>query len=474
MPTVTMERAGVGRDMRSASAGLLSTKLRVPSSAPGHVPRRRLVERLDAALDRGIVLVTAPAGSGKTTLLAEWADGLCRPAAWLAIDEADDEPDRFWRYVRAALRDGPTSDESDAPTRIDGTEVARTDAADQTPGAEALINEIAAGPDDVILVLDGYDRIHDESIHDGMATLMDRRPDNLRLVLASRGEPPLPIARLRASGHLFDLTCADLRMRDDEVAAVVREERLSLSAEDVRLLSARTEGWAAGVRLACLSLQGEAGRCMDGHCDVAARLGRRARFILDFLVEEVLGREAPETRAFLRATSIVDRISGDLANALTGRTDGQAMLERLERRNLFLVPLDDHAGWWRYHGLFGELLRSRLLALQPDDVPRLHRAAAAWYADRGQTGDAIRHALDAGDAPDPRRVLIPGSCEALSERELEVLRLLAAGHANREIADRLFVTVDTVKRHVTHILGKLGAANRTEAAARSRDLGLLD
>jgi LuxR family maltose regulon positive regulatory protein len=296
------------------------------------------------------------------------------------------------------------------------------------------------------------------------------------VIISARAEPPLMLARLRANGSLVELRASDLGFTPAEAAELLRGV---LPARDVEAvapaLADRTEGWIAGLHLAALSLHDRE--------DIEAFLRSFSgshRFVMDYLMEEILLRQPDDVRAFLRGTAILDRLCADLCDAVTGRDDSQEVLEGLERANLFVIPLDDTRRWWRYHRLFAELLRWRLQQVEPERITELHHRAAAWHADHGLTDEAIRHALAAGEPAFASRLTevrargrTADLVEPLSERELEVLSLMAQGKANRQIASDLFVTLDTVKKHITHILGKLEAGNRTQAAARARSLGLV-
>ena len=369
---------------------LLATKLHVPRPQPGFVPRPRLAEELDAGLARRLILVCAPAGFGKTALLADWAASGGHRVAWLSLDEADNDPVRFWRHAVAALdRAHPGIAERAAP-------LLGLPAPSSFEGlVTALINELAQPTEDeVLLVLDDYHLIDSGSVHESVVFLLDHLPPDLRLVLASRSDPPLPLARLRARGQLAELRAADLRFTPEEAAALLGEAAgPGLPAGAVEALAARTEGWAAGLQLAGLSLR--------GHADppgFAAAFSGSHRFVLDYLADEVLDGQSGQVRAFLLETSVLERLSGELCDAVTGRSGSQAMLQDIERAGLFLVPLDEMRGWWRYHHLFADLLRARLQAEQPGRVQVLHRAAAAWYQEHDLADDAVRHALAAGDA----------------------------------------------------------------------------
>jgi LuxR family maltose regulon positive regulatory protein len=368
----------------------LATKLHVPGPRPGFVPRRRLAARLEEGLARGLVLVCAPAGSGKTVLVADWARGGGRPVAWLSLDAGDNDPARFWRHVVAALdrvrpglagRLGPLLGPP-SPRSFEGL-------------VAALINELAAdpGPDEVLLVLDDYHLVSSGPVDASVAVFLENPPPGLHVVVSSRSDPPLRLARLRARGQLTELRAADLRFTDAEAAALLGAEAgPGLPGAAVAALVARTEGWAAGLQLAGLSLRGQAD--MAGF--VAAFSGSH-RFVLDYLTDEVLAGQSESVREFLLETSVLARLTGELCDAVTGRAGSQAMLQDIERAGLFLVPLDEVRGWWRYHHLFADLLRARLQAEQPGRVPALHRAAAAWCEEHDLADDAVHHALAAGD-----------------------------------------------------------------------------
>ena len=371
--------------------GLLATKLFTPRPQLGFVSRPRLLEALSAGAARGVIVISAPAGFGKTALLAEWT--LRRSVAWLSLDAGDNDPARFWRHAIAALdRVRPGIAERVAPLLGPPT----------PPSFEglvtALINELAGEADEgeAVLILDDYHEIDSQAVHASLTFLLEHRPPELRLVLTSRADPPLPLARLRAGGQLAELRAADLRFTTEEAAALLREAvgpDQVLPDASVVALATRTEGWAAGLQLAALSLQGQ-----SDVADFVTTFSGSHRYVLDYLTEEVLERQTAQVRGFLLETSVLDRLSSELCDAVTGRSDSQAMLDAIDRANLFLVPLDDVRDWWRYHHLFADLLRARLQQQQPDRAPELHRNAAVWYAQNGLADDAIRHALAAGDA----------------------------------------------------------------------------
>ena len=368
---------------------LLATKLHVPGPQLGFVARPRLAEALDAGLARALILVCAPAGSGKTALLADWVRSGGRPVAWLSLDVGDNDPVRFWRHVVAALdrarpgiaeRAGPLLGPP-APASYEGL-------------VTALVNDLAqVGEDAVLLVLDDYHLIDAPPVHTPLAFLLEHLPPGLRLVLASRSDPPLPLPRLRAGGQLAELRAGELRFTAEEAAALLREAiGADLPEAAAAALAARTEGWAAGLQLAALSLRGQA----DPAGFVATFSGSH-RYVLDYLADEVLAGQTKQVRGFLLETSVLQRLSGELCDAVTGRTDGQALLEQVERAGLFLVPLDEVRGWWRYHHLFADLLRARLRQEQPGRVAALHHNAAAWCEEHRLADEAVAHALAAGD-----------------------------------------------------------------------------
>jgi LuxR family maltose regulon positive regulatory protein len=419
---------------------LLQTKLHIPPVRPGLVSRPRLMERLNAGLGqnsfheslgfgRKLTLISAPAGFGKTTLVSEWVQAIGRAAppiaiAWLSLDEDDNDLARFLVYVVAAL------------SRIEaniGKGVLNQLRASPPPAEEILtflINVIAATPGQkIILVLDDYHLIEDQAIHDALTFLLARLPRQLHLVISTREDPYLSLARLRARGQLTELRATDLRFASFEAAEFLnRVMGLALSAEDIAALEARTEGWIAGLQLAALALQGLAlqgtisGR---GHKDVAGFVQSFTgshRFVLDYLVEEVLERQPKSIQTFLLQTAILDRLTGPLCDAVCsvgtasissgnavrlgsaqspsssrGTAESQAILETLDRANLFVVPLDNERRWYRFHHLFADLLRQRLRQVHPEWIATLHQRASAWLEQNGFPEEAIEHALRAGD-----------------------------------------------------------------------------
>ena len=387
---------------------LISTKLRVPQARPKLVARPRLTERLNRESGRKLTLITAPAGFGKTTLLGEWMAGRSeeRSIAWLSLDEADNDPARFLSYLVAALR-----------TIEDGfgegilSSLHAPGSAPMRALTGAFINELADIPANLAIVLDDYHMIDSDHVHGIVSFLLERLPSSVHLVISSRIDPPLPLARLRARGQIIEINAADLSFTREEAVAFMKNTMgLNLSDEDVAALEERTEGWIAGLQLAALSMQDR----KDISGLIQAFSGSH-RDVLDFLSEEVLERQSEQMRAFLLETSILQRLTGELCDAVTDRDDGQEALERLERENLFVVALDDERRWYRYHHLFADVLQGLLKQERSDEVKELHLGAAAWYERSGWTTEAVEHALVAGDVEWTAR-LVEHNAQTLFQR----------------------------------------------------------
>ncbi len=393
------------------SSPLLVTKLYVPRPRAGAIARPRLVARLDEGLRGGLTVISAPAGFGKTTLVSEWVAHAERDIAWLSLDEGDGDPGRFLAYLGAALQT--------ARPGLD-TSIARGQQTSRPPPVEQaltmLLNEIAASPDPLLLVLDDYHLVDSAAVDEALTFFLDHLPANLHLAITTREDPRLPLPRLRARGRLTELRAADLRFTVDEAAAFLNDAMgLDLSPSDVAALETRIEGWIAGLQLAALSMQGR-----DDVTGFIQRFASGNRYIVDYLVEEVLERQPEPIREFLLQTSILDRLNGSLCDAVTGRDDSRKLLDRLDRGNLFIMPLDDGREWSRYHHLFAEVLRSYAM----DDAglsSRLHRRASEWFERHGPLEDAIRHAFAAGDharAADLVETAAPGMQRARLEPSL--------------------------------------------------------
>ncbi|MCU1472530.1 LuxR C-terminal-related transcriptional regulator [Amnibacterium sp.] len=391
------------------SGQLLESKLHMPTPRRDLISRARLTERLERGVESRLTLVSAPAGFGKTTLLATWLGaGAARPGdprsvAWLSLDQDDDESGRFWTALIAALGAITTGFASGVAAMLRGP---------QPPPVRMvltdLLNELAAVDHDVVVVLDDYHLIESLEIRQDVAFLVDRLPPRIHLVLAARADPAMPLARLRARGELTEIRAADLRFTTDEVSAYLSQAMgRAMPPELVAALAERTEGWIAALQLAALSMQGRE----DVGGFVRAFSGND-RFVVDYLVEEVLQSLPEAVAGFLLETSVLRWMTGPLCDAVTGRGGGRAMLERLERENLFLIPLDDDRRSYRYHHLFADLLQARLLDERPERARGLHLRASGWYAGHGDLDAAVHHALAAGD-PDRAAELIEPAVPAL-------------------------------------------------------------
>ncbi len=399
---------------------LLDTKIHLPKRRRGWVARPRLSERLSGDAEAVLTLVSAPPGFGKTTLLVDWlavptADG--RTVAWLSLDHRDNDPAVFWTYLVAALRTAAPGVGTDSLSILQSPQ----------PPAEAvlssLLNDLNTVSHDVVLVLDDYHVIESREVHDGMAFMLEHLPEHVHLVIAARADPPLPLARLRGRGELVEIRAGELRFTPGEAATYLNQAMgLALTATDVATLEGRTEGWIAALQLAALSMQGR-----DDVTTFITDFAGDDRYIVDYLAEEVLNRQPEDVKRFLMQTSILERLSGPLCDAVTGQGSGKATLAALERGNLFLIPLDDRRRWYRYHQLFADVLHSHLLDEQPDSVADLHRRASGWFEQAGEPTEAIRHALAAQDhrrAADLAEVAIPAM--GRTRQEATVLRWIAA------------------------------------------------
>jgi LuxR family maltose regulon positive regulatory protein len=385
---------GVG----GAAAVLLATKLQVPVARRRLVPRPRLLQQLAAAAWPRLILVDAPAGAGKTTLLADWqrANPGGRAAAWLSLDPGDNDPVRFWTYVAEALRAVVPGVGAQALSLVRVPGISLVDVV-----LPALLNDLGTLDRDAVLVLDDYHVITTREVHVSVTFLLEHLPPALRLVIATRSDPPLPLARLRARGELLEVRAEDLRFDAQEAGVFLNDVLgLGLDASDVARLHDRTEGWAAGLYLAALSLGGRD----DARRRVDAFAGDD-RHIVDYLGAEVLANQPAEVRAFLLQTAILDRLCGPLCDAVREASNSALLLEQIESSNLFLIPLDSKRAWYRYHHLFGELLRHELARASPGGVPALHRRAADWYREQGAIPEAIDHATAAGDLASARELI---------------------------------------------------------------------
>jgi LuxR family transcriptional regulator, maltose regulon positive regulatory protein len=370
-------------------SGLVASKLVAPASRAGLLPRASLQSLLQAGLQGKLCLVEAPAGFGKTTLLSQWraAAGGGR-VAWVSLDEGDNDPTRFWGYLVGALRSVEPGVGASALAAL-----GRPSADLHRAVLPGLLNDLHVVGSPLVLVLDDYHLITNPTCHQTLAFFLDHLPAGVHVALSGRTDPPLPLARMRARGELTELRVADLQFTDEEAMALLNGSmRLQLAADDVERLAERTEGWAAGLYLAGLSLRGRE----DARAFIASFHGDN-RHVADYLAAEVLERQPEEIRRFLLRTSILERLSGPLCDAVLEAEGSAGLLGELERSNLFLVPLDDRREWYRYHHLFAQLLRLELAGREPELLATLHRRAAAWHRQAGNLDEAIGHASAAGE-----------------------------------------------------------------------------
>jgi len=448
---------------------LLETKLMVPHLRRPVVPRPRLLDVLDTAAGAALTLVSAPAGFGKSTLVATLvtyravADGGRREGgacvAWVSLDERDADPDRFWTYVFRALELARPGCAAAAMTLLEqGRNTVEA-------ALVSVINEISVHPADLTLVLDDYHLADGPEVSAGVGFLLAHRPPQMHLVISTRADPALPLATLRARRDLVELRAADLRFTGEEATSYLNDvQGLDLTAAEVTALESRTEGWIAALQLAALSL-----RDRDDTASFIEGFAGDDRYVVDYLADEVLDRQPPPVRAFLLQTSVLERLTGPLCDAVTGRSDGRLVLEALERRNLLVVPLDDRRRWYRYHHLFADVLQSRLLAERPDELGSLHNRASEWYEQAGDVDAAVRHAIAAGDvdrAADLMELAVPQlrrrRDEAVVRRWIqhvpaEVVRrrpVLAIGFINALMASNDFDGVERRLNELSEVLSE--------------------
>ncbi|HLO32258.1 MAG TPA: BTAD domain-containing putative transcriptional regulator, partial [Anaerolineales bacterium] len=369
---------------------LLKTKLYIPAAPAHRVNRTRLIKHLDEIDQHALTVISAPAGFGKTTLLSEWITQSMLPVAWLSLDNGDNDPYRFLAYLIEALESVHEDVGLEARQIIQSPQLVPVHII-----LASLINNLGSVGEPSVLVLDDYQFLTEHAVHDAMTYLLDHLPSNLHVVIAARADPPLQLGRLRAHGQMLELRTQDLRFTSDEAAEFLNEVmQLGLSTKDIDALEARTEGWVAGLQMAALSLRGH-----ENASEFIQAFSGSHRYVLDYLMEEVLRRQLPHIQTFLLETSILEKLNGVLCDAIMSEEwkqsgeSGQAVLEYLERNNLFLIPLDDHKQWYRYHHLFADLLQSRLQQFSADRAVALHLSASRWFEVQGLLHEAINHAL---------------------------------------------------------------------------------
>mgnify|MGYP000061167553 CR=1 FL=1 len=387
---------------------LLTSKLYFPPQRLDLVQRPRLLESFEAGLGGKLTLVSAPTGFGKTTLVSEWIRGCRHPAAWLSLDQNDNDPSQFLIYLIAALQ------------RIDpeiGVDVQAVLEETPSPHFEILltrlISEIERMPEKSIIVLDDYHLIHSKPVHDAINFLIEYLPPTIHLVITGRADPPLPISRLRVQGEVNEVRTSQLRFTKKEVATFLNDRMgFDLSSDGIAALEARTEGWIASLKLAALSMQGR-----HDWPEFIAEFSGSHRYIIDYLVDEVMARHPEEVQTFLRRTSILERFCAPLCEYVVGGSEDVDIIDYLDRSNLFLIPLDDHRKWYRFHHLFADFLSQRLRESEPDRIPELHRRASQWYKNEGLVDEAIQHALVAGDLDSAIRLVDQVAADLVVRRE---------------------------------------------------------
>ena len=396
-------------------APILSTKLYLPHLQPNGVRRPRLTNKLLAGFVHpgAWTLLSGPAGFGKTTLLGEFIEQYQQSVAWLSLDQADNDPIRFWTYFIAACQSVCAGVGEAALALFRSPQPVPEDAI-----LTILINDVAEQERDLVLILDDYHVIQNQTVHSGVSYLLDHCPDHLHIIFSSRIDPPWPLARYRSRGQLTEIRAADLRFTEEETAGFLNQTMgLNLSSEEIASLETRTEGWIAGLQLAAISMHGR----NDIAGFVKAFTGSHV-YVAEYLVEEVLQHQSEEMQAFLLQTSILERLTTGLCDAVTGRQDGQSALVALQKANLFVLPLDDDGRWFRYHHLFADLLQARLQqTLPPSKIIDLHRRAAAWYEQNEFAIEAFDHALAAKDFDLAARLVEQNSYPLVTRGELATL-----------------------------------------------------
>ena len=372
----------------------LATKFFVPVAPHALISRPRLFSLLDEGGRRPLTLVSAPAGFGKTTLLSAWVRTLSASnfgVAWVSLDEADNDPARFWSYVLTALERVRPGNYGDLAAYV------RAEAQPSLPTVTtACLNRLMQEPEPLILVLDDYHLLTDEALHASLAAFIEHLPPQVRVILSTRADPPLPLTRLRGRGQLLEVRADQLRATPQEARAFLGEVmHIKLPEQELAAIEERTEGWLVGLQLVGLSLQGR--RSSAPSRDLLAEVSGQQGYILDYLTEEVLSRQEPSVQRFLLHTSVLERLTAPLCDALLGRGDSQQVLEALQRANLFVVPLDGQRRWYRYHALFAEALRARLEQAEGTSIRELHRRASQWFAGQGDLDGAVQHALSAAE-----------------------------------------------------------------------------
>ncbi len=445
------------------------TKLHRPPVPDDYVSRPRLTAILNRYPKRVLTLVCAPPGYGKSTLLSHWLSSCRCPTAWVSLDEDDNEPRSFLTCFLAALRDI-------VPTALDGSwEMAHAPELPPMPTLlRCLVNELDHIEIPLIVVIDDYHVIHDKAVHGLLAGLLKHPVPGVHLALGTRRDPPLPLTSLRARGRMGEIRARELRFSVSETAAFFRQTlKVPVDRALAEVLEEKTEGWVTALRLSALSLRGQ-----TDPGQMIRRL-RENRYVMDYLVSEVLANQPPELREFLLNTAILERFCAPLCDVLcmpsrdaSCAMDGRMFIDAVERANLFVVSLDSRREWYRYHHLFRQLLLRQLKRRSEKGfVLDLHRRAARWLERNGEAVEAHRHLL-AASGPGGHGDTV-SLAKPLTARELEILEQMQAGFRNKEIAERLFISPETVKRHVANIYKKFGTNSRQQTLNEAHRLGIL-
>ncbi|MBW4438456.1 MAG: hypothetical protein KME04_15050 [Pleurocapsa minor GSE-CHR-MK-17-07R] len=429
---------------------LLNTKLNVPPVRLAHVQRAHLIQKLDSLREHKLALIVASAGYGKTALVSEWIAQSSMRAVWFSIDTRDNDPVRFWDYVVAAIQTAYPEIGEQTLILLHEPQPLPIETILST-----LINELSALHDMLAIVLDDYHSIESSAIHDGLAFLIEHMPSKIRLIMTTRTDPPLPLARMRVRGQLLELRSADLRFSPPQIEAFFTDVMgLSLTTAEVAALDTRVEGWVAGLQLAGLALQGK-----RDTAEFIASFAGDHRYVLDYLGDEILDRQPDAMQEFLLQTSILERLNADLCDAVTGVGNSQSALEHLERHHFFVVALDDKRQWYRYHRLFADFLHHRLKLKHPDQVKVLHHRASLWFERSGFQAEAISHALTAEDN-ERAAELVQGIAELLIWRRAEHNTLLGWLSALPDTVMQKYPRLYVYHAWVLHLINQISAAEQ--------------
>ncbi len=397
------------------STTLLATKLYIPPLRSAFVQRPRLVHKLNAGLKGKLTLISAPAGFGKTTLLSACAQKCDKPIAWLSLDQGDNDPKRFLNYLIAAIQQVNPEIGRGIQVSLQSTQNLEIEFY-----LTSLINEISEQGDPFAVVLDDYHLITEPKIQDRLIYFVENLPISMHLIISSRSDPPWPLARFRVRGELTEIRSQDMRFTEEEAAEFLNNAMgLTLSPADIAVLESRTEGWIAGLQMAAISMSGR-----DDISGFIQSFTGSHRFVIDYLMEEVLEQQTPDIQEFLLKTSVLERLNSELCNVIFNRDNSQSVLNELEQKNLFLIPLDDERRWYRYHHLFSDLLRNHFRQTHPDEVVRLHKKASVWYERNNLLSDAIEHALAANDIKQIIHLTKELALDTLDYREVEGVDVL--------------------------------------------------